>query len=138
MAQQLNLFTQPTLSTLMRDIKISMNEVIRASGKSREQVLDLMNSLAARHGMRLNGRAGLSKETFEKWLNAEDESRNPTLKGITVFCAATSSTKPLASMVLLLGAEVIEGPDIPKLEWARRYHQAKDLRKEMRQLEEKI
>lgn len=64
-----------------------MNEAIKDSGKSRDQVLDMMNGLATRYGMRLNGRAGLSKDSFEKWLNVEEENRLPSMKGITVFCA---------------------------------------------------
>jgi hypothetical protein len=85
--RQLNLFTQTNLATVMRDIKIAMNEAIKDSGKSRDQVLDMMNGLATRYGMRLNGRAGLSKDSFEKWLNVEEENRLPSMKGITVFCA---------------------------------------------------
>lgn len=136
--RQLDLFTQTNLATVMRDIKVSMNQAIKDSGKSREEVLDMMNRLAARYGMRLNGRAGLSKDSFEKWLNVEDESRLPSIKGITVFCAVLQTTAPLASMVMLLDAEIIEGQDITMLKWARRYHQAKDLRKEMKQLEDEL
>jgi hypothetical protein len=136
--RQLDLFNQTNLATVMRDIKIAMNQAVRDSGKSREQVLDMVNALAARYGVRLNGRGGLSKDTFEKWLNAEDESRMPGIKGITFFCAVLNTTAPLAAMVGLLGGQVIEGADITMLKWAKRYHQAKDLRKQMKQLEEKL
>lgn len=136
--RQLNLFTQTNLATVMRDIKIAMNEAIKDSGKSRDQVLDMMNGLATRHGMRLNGRAGLSKDSFEKWLNVEEEDRLPSMKGLTVFCAVLQTTKPLAAMVMLLGGNIIEGQDITMLNWAKRYHQAKDLRKQMKQLEDEL
>jgi hypothetical protein len=49
-----------------------------------------------------------------------------------------NTTAPLAAMVGLLGGQVIEGADITMLKWAKRYHQAKDLRKQMKQLEEKL
>ena len=136
--RQLNLFTQTNLATVMRDIKIAMNEAIKDSGKSRDQVLDMMNGLATRYGMRLNGRAGLSKDSFEKWLNVEEENRLPSMKGITVFCSVLQTTKPLAAMVMLLGGNIIEGQDITMLNWAKRYHQAKDLRKQMKQLEDEL
>jgi hypothetical protein len=122
----------------MRDIKAEMNQAVKDSGKSRDQVVDMMNELAARYGTRLNGRGGLSRETFEKWLNAEDESRLPSIKGITFFCAVLKTTAPLAAMVNLLGGEIIEGADISMLKWARKYHQAKNLRKQMKQLEDEL
>ena len=136
--QQLDLFNQPTIGTIVRDIKAAMNQAVRDSGKSREQVLDLMNALAARHGIRLNGKGGLSKDTFEKWLNIEDGDRVPGIKGLTVFCAVLGTSRPMESMVKLLGGMIIEGGDVPLLKWAKHYHQAKDLRKQMRELEEEL
>ena len=136
--RQLDLFNQANLATVLRDIKMAMNQAIKDSGKSREQVADMMNALAARYGTQLNGRGGLSRETFEKWLNAEDESRLPSMKGITFFCAVLNTTAPLAAMVNLLGGEIVEGADISMLKWARKYHQAKDLRKQMKQLEDEL
>lgn len=136
--QQLDLFNQPTIGTIVRDVKTAMNHAVRDSGKSRDQVLDLLNALAARYGMRLNGKGGLSKDTFEKWLNIEDVDRMPSLKGLTVFCAVLNTTKPIEIMVRLLGGAIIEGKDISLLRWARRYRQAKDLRKEMRELESEL
>ena len=138
MVKQLSLFNQTSLSTVMRDIKTEMNQAVKDSGKSREQVADMMNALAARYGARLNGKGGLSRETFEKWLNAEDESRLPSIKGITFFCAVLKTTRPLAVMVNLLGGEIIEGADIAMMQWSRKYHQAKELRKQMKRLEEEL
>lgn len=135
--KQLDLF-QPTLSTTIRDVKSAMNHAIRESGRSRDQVLDSMNEMAARHGIRLNGRAGLSKDTLEKWLAPDDETRIPTIKGLTVFCAVLGTLEPFAVMIGLLGGEVIGGKDITLLKWARGYQQTKNLRKEMRRLEDEL
>ncbi|MBM9605939.1 hypothetical protein [Desulfopila inferna] len=136
--RQLDLFNQTSLSTVMRDIKGAMNQAVKESGKSREQVVDMMNELAARYGTRLNGRGGLSRETFEKWLNIEDDSRQPSIKGVVFFCAVLQTSTPLAAIVSLLGGEIIEGADISMLKWARKYHQAKELRKQMKQLEDEL
>ncbi|MDH5525569.1 MAG: hypothetical protein OEY01_16500 [Desulfobulbaceae bacterium] len=136
--QQLDLFSQPTIVTVVRDIKAAMNQAVKDSGKSRDQVIDLMNAISARHGIRLNGKGGLSKDTFEKWLNIEEEARMPSIKGLTVFCAALGTAKPIEMMVKLLGGMIIEGADITLLRWAKRYHQAKDIRKEMRELESEL
>ena len=133
--QQLDLFSQPTIVTVVRDTIAAMNQAVKDSDKSRDQVIDLMNALAARHGIRLNGKGGLSKDTFEKWLNIEEEARMPSIKGLAVFCAVLGTAKPLETMVKLQGGMIIEGNDITLLRWAKRYHQAKDLRKEMRELE---
>lgn len=39
-ATQLDLFTQPTLATVVRDLKAAMNMAVKESGFSRDQVLD--------------------------------------------------------------------------------------------------
>ncbi|MDH5524482.1 MAG: hypothetical protein OEY01_10895 [Desulfobulbaceae bacterium] len=136
--KQLDLFNRPSFHTITRDIKSAMNQAIKKSNLKREQVLDLMNDLAERRGVRMNGKGGLSKDTFEKWLNVEEESRMPGIKGLTIFCAVLGTASPLEPMTRLLGHMIIEGNDIAMLEWARRYHKTKDLRKQMRKLEEEI
>ncbi len=136
--RQLDLFNQTSLFTVMRDTTIAMNQSIKDSGKSRDQVLESMNDLAAKYKVKLNGRAGLGKDTFEKWLNAEDDARPPSLKGITFFCAVLTTIQPLVPIVKLIGGMIIEGSDITLLKWAKRYHQAKNLRKQMKQLEDEL
>lgn len=135
---QLKLFRHSGLHTVVRDMKEALNQEIKASGKSRDQVLDLMNDLAKRNGMSLNGKNGVSKDMFEKWLNAEDESRIPGLKGLTLLCAALGTVKPMGVMMTAIGGMVIEDEDIKLLEWARVYHKTKALRKRMRKIEEEL
>lgn len=135
---QLKLFRHSGLHTVVRDIKEALNQEIKASGKSREQVLDLMNELAKRHGMSLNGKNGVSKDLFDKWLNAEDDSRVPGLKGLTLLCAALGTVRPMGVMMASLGGMAIEDEDIKMLEWARVYHKTKALRKKMRKIEEEL
>lgn len=119
-------------------MKESLNAEVKSSGKSREQVLDRMNELARRHRVALNGKGDVSKDMFEKWLNPEDDSRTPSIKGLTVLCAALETVLPLDAMVAPLGGKVIGPDDARLLEWARTYHKTKELRKRMRKLEEDL
>ena len=135
---QLNIFSHTGLHTVVRDVKEALNLVVKASGKSRDQVLDRMNELAKRHNMVVNGKAGVSKDLFEKWLNAEDDSRVPGIKSLVLLCASLETIAPVASMVEPLGGRVIGAEDVKLLEWAKTYHKTKELRKRMRKLEEEL
>ncbi|MFZ5775074.1 MAG: hypothetical protein ACOY3Z_06280 [Thermodesulfobacteriota bacterium] len=133
---QLNLFEQSTLATVVRDVKSAMNQAARDSGYSREQLLDRMNTLAGRYGVQLNKKAReLSKDLFEKWLNVNEPTHYPHLAALSIFCAATGNIEPIAIMLRPMGGMAIGAEDVKLLKWARAYHQAKGLRKKMRDLE---
>lgn len=136
--RQLNIFNHSGLHTVVRDVKDSLHAEVKASGRSREQVLDLVNELAKRHGIALNGKAGMSKDLLDKWLNADDDSRVPGLKGLLLLCAALDSVEPIAALVQPLGGRVIGPDEVKLLEWAKAYHKTKELRKRMRKLEEDL
>ena len=139
-AKQLGLFDQPTISSVVRDVKTAMNSAVKKSNLSREQVRDRMNDLASRHRVKLNGGNAktLSKDVFEKWLNIEDDVRIPSLKALTIFCAALETAEPMAALALPLGFQVIGDTDIRLLEWARCQQQVKKARKKIRKLEEEL
>lgn len=134
---QPSLFDQPTVSGVVRDIKTVMNTVVKESGKSRAQVLDLMNAFALRHRIKLNGGNALSLSTdvFEKWLNPEDEVRTPSLKALTVFCAVMGTCEPLGVMAKLMGSMIIEGDDIQLLAWAKMQRKMKATKAKIRKIE---
>ncbi len=133
---QLDLFSQPVLGAVIRDMKVSMNETASTCGYSRETILDRMNELAMRHGLRLNKNAkGLTMATFEKWLNVNELAHYPGQVALAVFCVACGDTKSVAVLAAPAGGMVIHGNDIKLLKWARAYHQAKELRQKMRDLE---
>ncbi|MFZ5764160.1 MAG: hypothetical protein ACOY4H_01025 [Thermodesulfobacteriota bacterium] len=138
--KQLSLFDQPTLGGVVRDVKTAMNEAVKKSALSREQVRDKMNQLSRRHRVNLNGGNAkeLSKDVFEKWLNVEDEVRIPSIKALTIFCAALSSQEPLAAMVKPLGFMVIADNDIKLLELAKYQQKVKAARRKIRQLEDEL
>lgn len=119
-------------------MKESLNQAVKASGQSRDQVLDRMNDLARRNNMSLNGKTGVSKDLFEKWLNPEDDSRMPGIKGLTLLCAALGTIQPISMMVSAIGGMAIEDEDVKLLEWARVYHKTRALRKRMRKIEEEL
>lgn len=135
--KQLSLFDQPTIGGIVREVKNAMNDAVKESSLSRDQVRDRMNDLAKRHRVNLNGGNAkeLSKDVFEKWLNVEDEVRVPSIKALAIFCAALRTTVPLAAMVRPLGFMVIDGNDIKLLELARYQQKMKAARKKIKQLE---
>ncbi|ADW18603.1 hypothetical protein Despr_2465 [Desulfobulbus propionicus DSM 2032] len=135
---QLTIFSNSGLHTVVRDVKEALNQAVKASGQSRDQVLDRMNELARRHNVPINGKAGVSKDLFEKWLNVEDDSRVPGIKALSLLCAALGTVQPMAVMVATLGGMVIEGEDVKLLEWARVYQKTKALRKKMKKIEEEL
>ncbi|MDH5297649.1 MAG: hypothetical protein OEV91_01365 [Desulfobulbaceae bacterium] len=136
---QLDLFKQPAIGAVVRDMKAAMNDAVKSSRYSREQVLDRMNELAKRHGVKLNKAANeLTQATFEKWLNVNEVTHYPNPVALAIFCAACESTLPVGVLAAPAGGMVIDGEDIKLLLWARAYHRAKGLRKKMRELEAEL
>lgn len=139
MAKQLNLFNQPSLN-IGKSLKEQLAQSAKGSQYSRDELLDRMNDLAERYGVRLvkgNGR-GLTMATLEKWLNPGAMEHIPGVNGLLIFCAALDDLEPIRELLAPLGGEVIHGSDVSLLQWAKRYHQAKNLRKEMKQLEDEL
>lgn len=135
---QLKMFSHSGLHTVVRDTKEALNTEVKASGKSRDQVLDKVNELARRHRILLNGKGDLSKDLFEKYLNCEDDSRVPGIKALMLMCAALETVAPLEAMAAAMGGRVIGPEEVKMLEWARTYHTTKALRRKMRRLEEEL
>ena len=119
-------------------MKAALASAVRGSNESREQVLDRVNSLARRYGFKLSGSAGLSKDMLDKWLNVEDDSRVPGLKGLVLLMEALCTSEPLDALARSVGAKVISGEDIILLELAKAQQESKKLRKKMRKLEEEL
>lgn len=136
--RQLSLLNDCGLHTVVHDVKAALNSAQKESGESREQLLDLVNALAKRQGMKLSGNGGLSKDMLDKWLNAEDARRAPGIAGVELLCAALDTLEPLEAMARPLGAMVIYGRDITLLKLARAQQEGKELRKRMRKLEEQL
>lgn len=139
MVKQLSLFNQPSLN-INRALKEQMATSAKESQWSREQILDRMNDLAGRYGVRLlrgNG-IGLTMTTLEKWLNIEAMEHIPPVNSLVIFCAAVDDSRAMHVLVQPLGAEIIEEPDTKLLLWAKEYQRARIARQKMKRLEEEL
>ena len=136
MVKQLNLFSQPSLN-IGRKLKEQLAASAKASRFSREELLDRMNDLASRYGVRLvkgNG-AGLTMATLEKWLNPEAMEHVPGINALIIFCAALEDLSPMREVLAPLGGMLIDEEEVKLLLWAKEYRRAKDARDKMRKLE---
>lgn len=130
-----SLFDHPTYN-VVKPIKRAMVTALADCGLSRDQVVDLMNELADQYGVRLiKGNGKLTMDTFEKWLNVNDQERVINLKALTLFCAVTSSIEPLQVMVKPLGFAIVGDKDAKLLAWAKEYHKGKKAREAMKKIE---
>lgn len=136
---QLNLFNQPTLN-VAKPIKDAMNNDVRDSGLSREQIVDRMNELANRFGICLNrgNSKRLTIEVFEKWLNPSDLSRQMPLKALPVFCAAVETCSTIDALTRPLGLRVIGDRDQKLLAWAEAKMAVKAHGRKIRKLEAEL
>jgi hypothetical protein len=139
--EQQNLWdTMLTFNLVTKEVKKAIAKAVQASGLSREQAMDKVNTLARAYGVTLikgNG-VEISIETWEKWLNPADETRVPGMKALTVICAAFDTMEPLRPMAELAGGRVIDKKEAKLLEWAKAYQRARKARQEMKTLEECI
>ena len=136
MVKQLSLFSRVNLN-VNRDLKEQMAVSVKESRWSRDEVLDRMNDLAARHGVRLMKGSGssLTMTTFEKWLNVEAMEHIPPINSLVVFCEAVADNRAMRAVVAPLGVEMIEENDVTLLLWAKEYHRARAARQKMKKLE---
>ena len=132
---QLKLFTAPTLN-ICRTIKIAMNDDVKESGLSREQVVDRMNDIAQRYGVSLSrgNCKQLKLDTFEKWLNAEEPSRQIPVKALPIFCAATGQIGTMNVLAQSVGLQMIGDYEQKLLKWAQIDIERRKLSKRSRQL----
>lgn len=137
--KQLELFNMITLN-IAKPLKAAMNDDVKASGKSREQLVDIINDLAERNGVGLvhgNGSC-LTLDTFEKWMNVADLSRVIPLKALPVFCAATGRHTPLAIIARSMGLRVIDDREQKMLSWAEAKLEIQKKNRQVRRLEAEL
>jgi len=132
--EQIPLFDYPTLN-IAGDLKKIMSAAVNRSGLSREQILDKMNDLSGRYGVRLVSNGTLRMDSFEKFLNPNDPARQIPVRALPIFCAVVKDYAALDVLARPLGATVVGPKDQNLLKWAKAYFCARDARKAMRQLE---
>lgn len=131
---QLPLFNRPTFNTV-KILKENMRVTAGLCHLSREEIVDQMNDLADRYGVSLVSNGRLRLDTFEKWINPNDLSRQMPMKALPVFCAVVMDYSALDVLARPVGAKVIGPEDRNLLKWARAYFSARDARREMRRIE---
>ncbi|GAB0058080.1 hypothetical protein SIID45300_02422 [Candidatus Magnetaquicoccaceae bacterium FCR-1] len=136
--KQLNLFA-PGLAVEYA-IKEAMQIAAKESGLSRAQIVDEMEKLAGRSGVKLNtgSAARLTEDMLDKWLNPQESERMIPLKSLVIFCRVVGSLAPYRVMLAPLEAEVISGEDVILLQWAKAQQRIKEERKRLRRLEMQI
>lgn len=112
-AHQLDLFKHHSLNPTY-EIKRQIRMALADSSLSRDEIVDLMNEISTREGMRKS----VSKAILDNWCKDSDVDRLPSPAWITIFCHVTGSTAPIGAMVLPLGAQVIIEDDVMVLKWA--------------------
>lgn len=134
--KQLSLFSQPSLN-VGKSIKEQLAKSAKESRFSREELLDRINDMASRYGVRMlkgNGQ-GLTMATLEKWLNPEAMEYMPGINSLVILCAVLEDLDPMREAIAPLGGMVIDENDVRLLLWAKEYQRAKDARTKMRKLE---
>ena len=135
----MSLFELPTLN-VTKPLKGAMHAAVKNCDLSRDEVVDQMNDLAERYGVTLVGGNGkrLKMDTFEKWVNPQDMSRQMPLKVLPIFCAVVKDVTPFNILVLPLGAEVIGPDERQKLKWADAKLNVKRENKVIRDIEKEL
>lgn len=96
---------------IKRQIRIGLGQ----TSLSRDQVVDEMNALAAREGMR----ESISKTTLDNWTKDSAPDRLPSAKWLPILCSVLDDTGPIEAMLLPLGAGVIGPKEMKILQWAK-------------------
>jgi len=111
---QLDLFCDQTLNPTY-EIKRQIRLAIINSNRSRDQIVDEMNTIAKIEGMQ----SSFSKSALDNWCKDSDPGRLPSPAWMTIFCAVTKDGGPIMAMIKPLGCSVLEEKDTKLLAWAR-------------------
>jgi len=113
-ASQLDLFIEQNLN-IVADVKREIRIALSKTHLSRDQVVDEMNRLAVRDGLK----GTVTKVTLDGWCKDSDETRLPSLTRLVLFCRVMKSPAPVHAMVKPLGCEVIGPVEKKVLVWGQ-------------------
>ena len=111
--QQLDLFGSKSLN-ITYELKRQMRLAASKCGLSRDQIVDQMNAIAAREGMRTN----VSKGALDNWFKDSDPGRLPSPAWLTIFCSVTGDRGSIEAMLRPLGCAVVDETGQRLLAWA--------------------
>lgn len=118
------------------DLKQAMNAAAKASKHSREQILERMEEICRRHGIKTQ----LSMALLEKWLNPQADEHVMPLKLFPVFCRAVDCdcTELLSILIRPLGYRAIDQQQDKLLTWAEAYQEAKMAKQKLKKMEDSL
>ncbi len=132
-AHQLNLFQSSSLNPTY-EIKRQLRLALAKSILSRDEVVDRMNEISVREGMRKT----ISKASLDNWTKDSDPGRLPSLPQLTIFCSVLDTVTPLAAMIRPLEGDIINKEDARLLMWARAEREKKQAAKRARLAEQSL
>ena len=110
---QLVLFKSTSLNPT-HEIKRCLRLALSGSALSRDQIVDLVNRLAVREGLRKS----VSKSVLDSWVKDSDQSRLPSPAWLTLLCKVLNDPSPIAAMLRPLGFYTIDDRGKALLTWA--------------------
>lgn len=121
-------------------IKVSMNEAIKRSSMSREELVDDMNRIALAAGITCNGRSQkVTSAILDKWMAPGAAAHQIPLRLLPVFCSAVGSNLPLEAFSrCFAGTRVIGEEEYKILEWARLEIASRQSKKRARRLAQEV
>jgi len=126
------LLTEMPSLNVLPDVKEALNRAAKASGLSREQIVDQANELARRFGLKLGSR-GLSKDTLDKWLDPADAEHRLHLDATNLLCHVLGDFQALDALASShgMGLRLIGPEDAALLAKARRNEKIKELKRDI-------
>ena len=113
-SHQLDLFLEQNLN-IVPEVKRQIRMALSGSALSRDQIVDQMNALAARDGLKRT----VTRAALDSWCKDSDPGRMPGLAGLALFCRVLGTTGPISALARPLGCEII-GPEERKiLAWGK-------------------
>ena len=129
------------LAGAMASIRTAMRAVAGDSeGAGRKVLVDKLNDLALRAGVKLTGgnTLSISKATLDKWLAPSDISHPPSLVALLAFCLATNNVEPFRAAARTLGLDVMTEEDRRLRDYGKAIIDMKAARQRKRRLEESL
>ena len=136
--RQPTLLDATQLAGALTAIKAAMRGIAGAAeSEGRKALPDRLNALARQAGVKLTqgNKAGISKDTLDKWLAPSDTSHPPSVLALLAYYLATGSADHLRAMMNCVGLDIMTDEDRKFAEYGRAVWEAKAARERKRKLE---
>lgn len=130
------------VGALVPAVKSAMQRALAAASPplSRAQVVDRMNAIADRYGVKLTtGRARLlTIHILDKWLAPNDTDDVPPLAALEIFMLAVQSFEPLECFAEFNGCKLLTPDEGVFYEYGKAKFEAKERARKLKRLEEDL